>query len=94
MKSKRIMMKLLIAVAAVCCICIPFALLIDISSSQSTSKVTEETDAFYIIDPDTRKYHQIDCPELEENKPKSITIVASKEGLKDQGYKRCKKCNP
>lgn len=66
------------------------------SETQATDALNsvDENESFYIANPNTKKFHRMNCTEIEKMKADHITIAVSKEVLEEQGYRGCKRCNP
>lgn len=56
---------------------------------------TDDTDASYILNTNTHKFHYPNCPSVDDMKEKNKQeYYGSRDELIAQGYEPCKRCNP
>ena len=53
------------------------------------------SDTTYIVNRNTRKFHNPSCSSVSDIKPENkMEVIATREEMIDMGYDTCKKCNP
>lgn len=54
----------------------------------------QETEAAYILNTNSKKFHPPSCPSVEEIKPSNLDTAPSREAAVEAGYAPCGRCNP